>query len=333
MILPEPVLIVGGYGYGNVGDEAILAGLLRRLSGRRITVVTRSPEETARAHGVRAIGIHEAVPALRSHRSVLIGGGGLFGRDMGRIGRLLPAFGLVASALGRTLVVDGVGIDDNLPTPVRIPVRAVLSRSASIVVRDAASARVLDRWGIESVVEPDRSHEMPAANSEAGLRLLRDAGVDVAHPVIGLCLTSVNPALEPSVSDAVDELIRGRQDVEFCFIPMSRHPSVASHDDRLLATRLRMRHPELRVLDTDVHPSAVLSAFGHLAAAVCMRFHSLLFAERMRVPLVAVPYAPKVTTWLEERGVPIVPVNGAAWSAVLASALAAEPSVAERIAS
>ena len=37
MSLRDPVLIVGGYGYRNVGDEAILAGQLRRLAGHRVT--------------------------------------------------------------------------------------------------------------------------------------------------------------------------------------------------------------------------------------------------------------------------------------------------------
>ncbi len=53
--LPDPVLVVGGYGYRNVGDEAILASLLRALEGRRVTVVSRLPAETTAMHGVRAV--------------------------------------------------------------------------------------------------------------------------------------------------------------------------------------------------------------------------------------------------------------------------------------
>ena len=98
--LPEPILIVGGYGYRNVGDEAILAGLLERLAHRRVTVVSRSPEETSPMHGVRSVSIARALPELFRHRSLIIGGGGLFGRDMGGLGRLLPAFGLLAQGLG-----------------------------------------------------------------------------------------------------------------------------------------------------------------------------------------------------------------------------------------
>ena len=51
--LRSPVLVVGAYGYGNVGDEAILSGLLARLGGHAVTVVSRSPTETSALHGVQ----------------------------------------------------------------------------------------------------------------------------------------------------------------------------------------------------------------------------------------------------------------------------------------
>ena len=59
-----------------MGDEAILAGLLSRLGERRVTVVSRDPEETRRLYRAEAVGMREAAPALRRHRSVIIGGGG-----------------------------------------------------------------------------------------------------------------------------------------------------------------------------------------------------------------------------------------------------------------
>ena len=47
----DRVLVLGGYGVKNVGDEAILAGLLSTLPPHvHVRVVSRAPRETAKMH-------------------------------------------------------------------------------------------------------------------------------------------------------------------------------------------------------------------------------------------------------------------------------------------
>lgn len=323
--MPEPILVVGAYGYRNTGDEAILAGLLNTLAGRRVTVLSRAPAETSALHGVPAIGPLGAVAALRRHRSVLIGGGGLFGRDMGRIGRLLPLFGLLAGGLGRTLVVDGVGVDSGISGTNRVLLRRLLTKAERVTVRDLASVRLLRDWGIACQVADDLSARMPPAPARAGRDLLRAAGVDPKRPTIGLCLTAVNESLTPSVVAAVLDLVERRPDTQFCLVPMSQHPYLASHNDLVLARTLQASCPRLKVVEGMVHPSRVLSLFGALDAVVAMRYHAFLFAQRAGTPLVPIAYAPKNIAWLEERGIrPVRPV-GRALARALTRALAASP--------
>src|SRR5690606_26903894 len=99
------VLVVGAYGMGNIGDEAMLAGLLRRLRGRRVTVVSGDPAATRRLHRVKAVSARRASTELARTDAVVIGGGSLFSSHMGRRGRLIPLFGLIASALGKPVVL------------------------------------------------------------------------------------------------------------------------------------------------------------------------------------------------------------------------------------
>jgi len=318
--LPEPIVVVGGYGYGNVGDEAILAGLLAQLASRRLSVVSRDPHETTRLHGVASMPISAAVGALRSHRSIVIGGGGLFGRDMGMTGRLLPGFGLAALALARPVVIEGVDVDADLSPSGRFLVPPLMRRAWTVTVRDRASLAVLDRMGVRANLAPDLSERMPHASPLAGRALLHAAGVDLERPIVGLALTAVNPSLTDAVVDAAVAAMDAMPEAEFCFIPMSRHPTVPAHDDRLLAKRIRERSARLAILDTSVHPAQVLSAFGHLAAVVGMRYHAMLFAERAGVPLVPVVYAEKNTRWLDERGLkPVAPEPRAIGDAVRAA--------------
>lgn len=324
MITPEPILVVGAYGYRNAGDEAILAGLLEHtLAGRQVTVVSRSPAETATLHGVRAIGIGAAIGALRRHRTVLIGGGGLFGRDMGRIGRLLPAYGLLAAALGRTVRIEAVGLDPGLTGIHRLLVRQLMRRAAQVRVRDDTSLRVTSEWGIDASIGLDASALMAAAPARVGRALLRGAGVDDKRPVVGLCLTAVDEAVGEPAEAAVLALMRRHPELEFCFVPMSQHPYLEAHNDLVLARRLQALWPSLRIVEGSHHPSAVLSLFGSLDAVVGMRYHSLLFAERAGVPLIPISYAAKCDAWLAERGLRAVPATATALSRALARVLPA----------
>jgi len=300
--LRSPVLVVGAYGYGNIGDEAILSGLLVRLEGHAVTVVSRSPGETTAVHGVRSIGIGQAVSALRHHRSVVIGGGGLFGRDMGRIGRLLPAFGLLAAALGKRVCVIGVDLDGRLSGSARVLVPLLMRAAASVQVRDRASATVLAGWGVNAGVEPDLSAWMKPGSADAARHALEEAGLDPERAIIGFALTGVNSALADRVVGASVAAMDALPDAQFCFIPMSRHPWVPTHDDRLVAQRLRQLRPGVAVLDGPLPPDIMLATIGELSGLVAMRYHAMLFAERAGVPLIPISYADKTERWLTEHG-------------------------------
>ncbi len=318
----DPILVVGGYGYGNVGDEAMLAGLITKLEGERLTVISRDPAATTALHGVAAVPISRALTALPRHRTVVIGGGSLFARDMGRIGRLLPAFGLLARRLGHEVVLDGIGLDD-VPPSAR-SVRRLLAAASSVTVRDPRSLALAREWGIAATEAPDLSTLMPEPPPDAGRELLRAAGVDLRRRVVGLCLTGVNRPLARQVRVALATLMERLPDVEFVFIPMARHPTVASHNDLVLGRDLRRLRPRLRLLPVDGDPAPVLSAFRSLDLVVGMRFHSLLFAERAGVPIVPVAYASKCAAWLESRGIVGVEPTDEALYAAIAELLPAE---------
>ncbi len=319
--LRTPVLIVGGYGYGNVGDEAILGGLLARLGRLHCTVVSRDPAATTRIHGVPCVSLAGAAAALGTHGTLLIGGGGLFGRDMGRLGRLLPMVGELAARGGRQVIISGVGVDADMPPLARWTLRRLLSVTSSISVRDEASATVLAGWGVDARVISDHSTALSPAGSAVARRILASAGVDGTRPVIGLALTDIDPELGAAVLAAAAQVVTAMPEADFCFLPMSRHPSVAAHDDRVLAHGLRSLAPRVRVLSIE-DPADALAVFGRFDVVVGMRYHSLLFAEQAATPVVAIPYAEKCRHWLDERGMAPVEPSGPALLRALRGALA-----------
>jgi polysaccharide pyruvyl transferase WcaK-like protein len=90
---------------------------------------------------------------------------------------------------------------------------------------------------------------------------------------------------------------------------MSQHPFVEAHNDLLLGRRLRSRSPGLAILEGSPDPAQVLAVFGCLSAAVCMRYHSLLFGDRMATSVIPVPYAPKCEAWIADHGLRPVPLD------------------------
>jgi polysaccharide pyruvyl transferase WcaK-like protein len=301
--LPTPILILGGQGYDNVGDEAMLAGLLQVLDREAVSVVSRRPAQTAALHQVRTVGPAGLPLALLRHRTLLIGGGALFGRDMGVLGRLLPFVGLAAIVVGRTVALAGISVDDKTPRVMRPPL-GLLGRAARLVqVRDRASVRFLAALRVTAVLAPDFSEFVEPASPHAGRAALSAAGVPLGRPVVGLALTAVEPTIAAKVEAAVPEWLAAYPDTSFVVIPTSRHPFLESHDDLVFARRLAAANPRLHVVPGPLDPPTMLALFGELDAAVAMRYHALHFAKRAGISLVPLPYAPKCVAWCDDEGI------------------------------
>src|SRR5690554_2806609 len=72
------LLLSGYYGFGNLGDEAILSGLVGALTGRghQVTVLSSDPVATAEQHGVAAAHRTRGVIGALLRNDVLVSGGG-----------------------------------------------------------------------------------------------------------------------------------------------------------------------------------------------------------------------------------------------------------------
>lgn len=317
-------LIVGAYGMQNLGDEAILAGLLTRLgSGAEPLVLSAAPAETTALHGVAAVGPRGAPAALLHCDTVVIGGGGLFSSHVGTLARLIPAFGLLAMALRKPIDITGVSVDRSTPRVLQPLVRALFSRARSVSVRDESSARLLQSWGVTAAIQPDLSHYFRPALPGRGHDLLRQAGLDPCVPTVALCLTAVEPRFDAPLAAAIPGLVSAMPGLQFCIVPMSRHRDQLRHNDMIQARHLQQLEPRIGIVDA-TSPADVPAAIGECAAAVCMRYHSLLFAARAGVPIVGIPYAQKCRNWLDEHGLAPVDCTTADLERALESALQAD---------
>ena len=321
----DRVLIVGGYGVRNVGDEAILAGLLTLLPPEtNTTVVSRDPQDTRSLHKVRAVPPGAALPALIRSDVLVISGGGIFSGHMGRMSRFLPLICLIAKARGMRVGFHGVGVYPSTPKWVLYMLARLAIRAELFTVRDRISSDTLDSLGVATEEIPDLSQFMPEAPSSRGEELLRSTGLDGSRPVVGLCLTATDQTLEDSLLRSIPRLLWEIPEAEFCFVPMSHHPTVAHHNDLKLAHRIKERAGRLAILETWHHPSDVLALFAEFSAAVCMRYHSLLFAERAGVPVVPIPYAEKCTSRVVEQNLSAAKPDDRQLAALVRRALAPE---------
>jgi len=298
----DRVLALGGYGVRNVGDEAILSGLMNALPDCRLRVVSRAPGETSDMHRVKALSTVLAPAAAWGSDVLVVGGGGIFSGHMGTMGKLIPFFSRLALARGVRVTFQAVGVYSSAPPWVVKSIVALAPKLASITVRDAASACFLRSWGVEAPVAPDLSQAMPPAPAKRGRELLHTLGLKPGRPRVALCLTATEPSLAEALLRSVPRAMDALPEVQFAFVPMSHHPAVPRHNDLQFGQRLRSMAPRLAVLEDWLHPAEILALLGQFSVVVGMRYHSLLFAERAGAAIIAIPYAEKCVSWVEEHG-------------------------------
>jgi polysaccharide pyruvyl transferase CsaB len=312
---PFRVGISGSYGGLNLGDEAILQVLIenvRRLGHTEITVFTRDAKDTTRRHAVegaleaRCLSRGEARQAVRELDLLVLGGGGiLFDADAMTYLREVT----LAHEEGTPVMVYAVSAGPLVDPPVRRCVRDALELAARITVRDRRSRQLLEDIGVESRIDvtadPAVLLEPEALTLE---EILRAEAIDPDARLIGFSVREPGPAapdldighyhrLVANVADFVVE----RLGAEVIFVPLERNTYDVQHSHGVVA---QMHHAQCAtVLKREYTPGQLLTLLGRFEFAIGMRLHFLILSALAGIPFVALPYASKVSGFLEELGI------------------------------
>ncbi|MBI3997598.1 MAG: polysaccharide pyruvyl transferase CsaB [Armatimonadetes bacterium] len=318
-----PIVVSGYYGLGNLGDEAVLAGLLSELRARlpdaRIVVLSADPAGTRALHQVEAWP-RDPAGVWRTLRGaqLLISGGGSLVQDVTSARSALYYLGamLAAGARGVPLAVVGQGIGPVRRRWVLGLARRAFGRAAAISVRDGDSARTLVALGIRQPVHrgADLAFLMPPPPPDRVRALLVRWGLEAYGTRIGLAPRPWPGLLNiGAFAEAVRQFADRRRAAVAVFpFDLVRDRAVAS----ALAEATRGRLVEAE------SPQDLLGLIGAMDMMIGVRLHALVFAAAQGVPAVGLAYDPKVSAFMVETGLPgLLPVE--ATGTALQDALAA----------
>jgi polysaccharide pyruvyl transferase CsaB len=314
------VAISGSYGGLNLGDEAILEGILKELRASLdvdVVVFSYNAKDTESRHHVRAIPIREVhkdevIEILKKLDLLILGGGGIlfdgvvetFLRDVAWAQELKIPVMVYAVSAG----------------PLKSPeskqlVSQVLNKAEIITVREAESKRILHDLGITKPIEVTGDPALLIKPQLFTKEMLKKDGIDPDGNLIGF--SAREPGLAAPelnidhyhaiLANAADFMIE-RYNCQILFIPFemgaNRDPQM-SH--AIISKMLNARYAS--VLKSEYNSGQTLGLMKHLTFAVGMRVHFLIFAALQGIPFVSLPYASKVKGFLEDLEMPYTPVE------------------------
>lgn len=303
------IVISGYYGFGNAGDEAMLAAMIEALTtvdpAISIVVLSGDPVETRRRHGVDAVfrlNYPQIVRSLAGSRLLISGGGSLL-QDVtsNRSLYYYLSIMLLAKKLGKPVMLYAQGIG---------PVRGALAKSAMryignmadlITVRDEGSCEELQRLRVTKppvYVTADPVLGMCPQDKQTGRLIFRQHGLEGAAPVVGLSVREWKDwQVYKDVLAQTADLIAEEYGARLVYIPM-QCPEDAETAKKIAALSSK---PAV-VLEGEYSTGELLSLVGNLDMLISIRLHALIFAAVMRVPMIGLSYDPKIDRFLETMG-------------------------------
>ena len=308
------VLLSGYYGFGNVGDEAILASTIESLRERdpgiEISVLSANPVETARTYDVETYGrmsLKDVAAGILASNLVVFGGGSLL-QDDTSFRSLLYYISIILTSrlLGRPVVVYANGVGPIRSWAGRILTRLALSRVKRITVRDFESEKLLKRIGVGKPVRvtADPAFLLSPCSPERRDLILKGAGIKGDSQIVWLAL---RPGKAPDAFYRsfvpVIGLLRGKG-YEPCLLVMQ-------HQDKELVPAINGwlseegRQPVPAVAGAS--PREVLALLEKSQFCLGMRLHTLILSARASVPFIGVEIDPKLGAFCRATGCPVLP--------------------------
>jgi len=288
------VLVLGYYGFGNLGDELLSKAVVDNLTDAgvekdRIVLLSANPELSEKNCGVKAynrwnLGTVSAL--MKQSKSFLLGGGGLF-QDVSSVKSCGYYWWMVRGAkISKTsvwAVSQSVG-----PLQSRLGkwfTKNAFKNCSYISVRDEKSQKILSEWNIKSVTTPD---------------LVLGNKIDKAAAKGNCLLLNLRPCYDEAAVLAIRQanFIAKRDKLKIIGVALAREDQVylenieAKGDIKLKETVLVEKTDDFNAL------------LQNATCAVGMRLHFAELCMLAQLPLSISAYDPKVEAFCENWNIP-----------------------------
>ena len=305
------MLVSGYYGFGNLGDEALLEVIVQRLramlTSATIEVLSATPRRTAEAYAVEATPRWDwrAVRSAIARSDVVLSGGGGLLQNATSFRSLLYYAAILreGSRQGRKTMIfaQSIGPLDALG---RFTVRRFCRSVPRATVRDERSRRLLSellpRTAVERTADPVFLYDPDVASV--------DLSAEGLGPESGpYAIVSIRKAAgvregTKLLARAIDRLAK-RHGVRAAFLPLG-----GAQDAAIATDIIRACESAPVLLPESPLPKAAAMIAG-ARVVIGMRLHALVLAARYAVPFLAVPYDPKVSALCEDLAYPLAPLE------------------------
>lgn len=312
----KKIIIIGNYGDGNIGDEAILDELVDEIAEAEthpieIIVPSRNPGKLQELHRnrIRAISPAGIVKEFISADTIILGGGTVFSRYSG-IFIYFSLFLIILSRIsGKHVFFKGIGISGNLPFLLRILIKFTIRFVEGITTRDKESFAQLKNMGFRNnmSIVPDYGSRMRPADSMCIEQILSKEDINRNELLVGLSMNyhrdeKINEEMIRFIPETINWIIKkyNAHIIFFTFCPS--FSCGGNKSDRNLGIRL-LEHVQnknkFKLLDYYIHKETI-GLIGEMDLFVGMRYHSQVFAYKQGIPLIGISYDDKCRRFLNE---------------------------------
>jgi len=300
------IILSGYYGCKNLGDEAILAGILHSLrklnNNLEITVLSGEPSLTEKRYEVNSVYRQDYKKIIRviSDSELFISGGGSLLQNVTGWKSIPYYLGLtlIAQLYGKKTVfyAQGIGPVNSFIWPKVI--KRVADNTDLITVRDKDSRSFLKNIGVE---QPPIKITADPVFAFTGENFKKNADYDFNYDfftefenMIGVCLKPWNN--NQYLSKMVKAVNDFAQEINAFVVIIPFHFNQDQKISRNFAKQLTI---PCRVINDYFSPRKMLAFFNKLDLVIGVRLHSLMFSALKFVPFIALSYDPKIDAFLD----------------------------------
>ena len=272
------LLLVGYYGYGNLGDDLLAQAATRIVSPlAQVTVLTPALRKPQRL-----------VSAIWNNDGLVFGGGSLFQDISGRGLTVLYYVGiaLIGLCLRKKLFIIGHGLGPITKSYNRALVRFVLQQAQCVTVRNRESLAFVQALGIThaQLFNDLIFSELPTVKKSPKRKRIK-------------LVFSIRSAVDLQL----EQLIKVLQELsayEVSVVPLQKNA-----DEKIIAGLKKYA----RVLP--YNPQKIMSELASADYIIGMRLHSLVLAACFQIPFIGLAYDPKVEGFCKHMHMPYVAIT------------------------